>query len=112
MVGAPPTADGGERSPAPGIESIEAKQPPLGKCLATYSMAADTSGTTHKHDREYRETEDVSASLERSIKGVSIGASVTMGVTVRVNMSSTLTAGHDYKLYATANGNGIGWAVW
>jgi hypothetical protein len=93
----------------PGIESIPAEQPPLAKYLAPFKMAGDTSGAIITYTHIYEVTREASASLGHSFKGVNIGGSLTIGVSLKVTLALALTAGHDYDLYATENDQGIGW---
>jgi hypothetical protein len=95
----------------PGIESIPAKQPELAGHLAPFPVAGDKSPDVAIFEYGYEETRDVSASVQHSLRGVNVGVSASVGVTCSVKLTMELAAGHDYDLYATANGHGIGWIV-
>jgi len=98
-------------TPIPGIESIAAKQPETARHLATFRAAGDKTGDVASYEFGYEETREVSAGVQRSVHGVGAGMSASVGVACSVKLTIELAAGHDYDLYATASGHGIGWSI-
>jgi hypothetical protein len=101
-------------TPAPGIESIPAEQPPLAHLLETYPLAGDRTVTPAEYEYTYEERREVSAHVGGSvdlgpIRGVSVGESLTVGISVTVKLKLVLAPGHNYEMYAIENGHGIGW---
>jgi hypothetical protein len=111
LVAAEPERKRASPTPFPGIESIPAKQPEIAGHLAPFRTAGDRTGDVHIFEFGYEKTRDVSASVQRSLHGVNVGVSASVGVTCSVKLTMELAAGHDYDLYATANGHGIGWRI-
>jgi len=98
-------------TPIPGVESIPAKQPQLAGHLAPFRAAGDKTGAVAIYEFGYEETRDASASVQRSLHGVNVGVSASVGVTCSVKLTMELAAGHDYNLYDIASGPGIGWTI-
>jgi hypothetical protein len=95
----------------PGVETIVGGDPRPAEELEIFSLAGDTSGGSSTYGYDFERTNDVSASLERVLKGVSLRATATFGVTASLKLTMKLTGGRDYHLHSSAEGLGIVWTI-
>ncbi len=99
-----------EQAPVPGLLLLApTARPPAGVLRQTYPVSGDTTGALATYGYRYRKTRAHSLSIGVKAFGADLSVKCATSMDASVALSFNLPGGHDYKLYAPANGDGVLW---